>query len=140
MLLFFCLSFLLVNNMSHLFWFRSFVPRRRNLLSLAQQEQKQHHSRPSVCLLCLVFVEHFAFVAYNLRPRKKVAKPTELHLHDVKAPVGNVKDQEADGEDHPGIFVNDVNVLDSRQRRLDGGRALFERVDQPATGGLLRRA
>ena len=50
----------------------------------------------------------------------------------VKAPVSDVEEEEGDGEDEPGVLVDDVDVFDLRNDGLHGRRSPFELIDESA--------
>ena len=57
----------------------------------------------------------------------------------VEAPVANVEKEEADGEDDARVLVDDVDVLDARQRLLHHARTAFQLQIDVLSGFLSER-
>lgn len=49
-------------------------------------------------------------------------------IENIKDPVDGIEEEEADGEDDPGVGVDDVDVADLRHGRLDDGGSAPQRV------------
>ena len=70
------------------------------------------------------------FLGIQFRNRETDQRPDfgllRLDLDDVEAPVHEVEEEEGDGEDDPGVLVDDVHVLDPRDHALHRVRPLLD--------------